>query len=84
MCAQNKPKAMDAEKAHEVREALAVMEKDLTYQTDSGYSSNESLYPDNNVPFIEKHMNYLAEHKNVNPEQYLSNLRLMTRIRNKV
>lgn len=74
---------MDPEKAIEVRNALRLMEKDLSYQTDSGYSSNESLYPDNNIPFVEKHMNYLAEHRNVNPEQYLSNLRLMTRIRAK-
>jgi hypothetical protein len=74
---------MDPEKVAEVRDALRLMENDLTYQTDSGYSSNESLYPDNNITFVEKHMNYLTEHRNVNPEQYLSNLRLMTRIRAK-
>jgi hypothetical protein len=74
---------MDAQKLNEVIEALHSMELDSTYKTDSGYSSNEDLYPDNNIPFIEKHVHYLREHRNVNPEQYLSNLRLMTRIRQK-
>lgn len=72
---------MDSEKITEVTQALRLMESDSSYKTDAGYSSNEELYPDNNIPFVEKHMHYLREHRNVNPEQYLSNLRLMTRIR---
>ncbi len=49
--------------------------------TATSYSSNAELYPDGQMPFVEKHLAYLINHPNVDPEQYLSNLRLMLKKR---
>lgn len=61
-----------------VREVLAKMEADTTLRRPkSTYSSNTALYPDNQIPFIDKHVAYLLDHPKVDPLQYLSNLKLM-------
>jgi hypothetical protein len=73
----------DSEEGAEVKHALRLMESDSTYTTESSYNANELLYPGNDMSFVEKHMRYLSAHQNVNPQQYLSNLRLMTRVRHK-
>jgi hypothetical protein len=65
----------------EVRLALENMVKDNLYNTAAGFSPNTALYPDNIKPFIDKHMDYLLSHKGLNPQQYISNLRLMTKAR---
>ncbi len=59
---------------------LEAMVLDKSYNTESSYSSNSELYPDNVQSFIDKHMNYINTHPDTNIEHYLSNLRLMTRI----
>lgn len=60
---------------------LHTMVSDSVYMTTPTYSANSTLYPDNSVTFVEKHMKFLSEHQDVNISQYMSNLRLMTRIR---
>lgn len=62
-------------------QSLRGMMSDATYNTQAGYSSNKELYPDNSIPFDEQHVEYIASHPAVNPQHYLSNLRIMTRIR---
>lgn len=74
---------VDSDEGFKIKQALSQMEKDLTYTTQSSYNANELLYPGNDMSFVEKHMHYLSVHQNVNPQQYLSNLRLMTRVRHK-
>jgi hypothetical protein len=64
----------------ETRSALERLQRDLAYNTSAGYHANETLYPDNLIPFVEKHMQYLSAHPAVNPTYYLANLRLMTKI----
>jgi hypothetical protein len=64
-----------------IEEALRTMEQDDAYYTESSYCANSTLYPDNRMPFVAKHLAYLKSHGSVNPEQYISNLKLMTRIR---
>lgn len=66
----------------EAREILEQMVSDSSYNTASTYSSNAVLYPDNLMPFIDKHMDYMCAHAELNPRLYLSNLRLMSRSRN--
>lgn len=61
--------------------ALRSMVEDDSYKTESGYSINTEEYPDNVIPFVEKHVNYLSKHPQVDPEHYLSNLRLMLKVR---
>jgi len=61
-----------------VQERLEAMEKDPSlHTTKSTYSANTGLYPDNQMPFRDKHYDYLLNHPGVDPDQYLSNLRLM-------
>lgn len=65
----------------EVREKLQEMENDLSLNTRAtSYSANSTLYPDNQIPFVEKHIAYLMDHPKVDYSQYLANLRLMLKI----
>lgn len=57
---------------------LIEMENDKNYKTVSTYSPSSE---DGCLLFIDKHMNYLSSHAGVNAAQYVSNLRLITRIR---
>ncbi len=65
----------------EIKRILTVMALDTAYNTDSSYSANSELYPDNLIPFVAKHMSYLNAHPSTDPGHYVSNLRLMTRVR---
>jgi hypothetical protein len=57
---------------------LLEMENDKNYNTVSSYSPSS----ENGVLlFIDKHMNYLSTHSGVNVAQYVSNLKLITKIR---
>lgn len=60
---------------------LDALLKDDSFRTLSGYSIDVNTYPDHKVPFTENHINYLKKHPQVNPKHYLSNLRLMLKIR---
>lgn len=64
----------------EIIELLKLMVLDDAYCTDPTYSANVEMYPDNLVPFIDKHITYLSNHAGTNPRLYISNLRLITRI----
>lgn len=65
----------------EVITELQSMLSDKSFRTLPGYSINTTLYPDHSVPFINDHLNYLTRHPKVDPADYLSNLRLMLKIR---
>jgi hypothetical protein len=64
-----------------IREDLEAMMRDKSYKTDSSYTADGFSHPDHKMPFVQKHMNYLAKHSELNPEHYLSNLRLMLKKR---
>lgn len=51
------------------------------YNTASSYSPNKAKYPDNLIPFVDKHMNYLIAHPQLEVYQYIANIKLMTRVR---
>ncbi len=59
-------------------EELVKMVSDITYNTKSTYSPSAD---DGNLLFIDKHMNYLCTHLTTDTGQYLSNLRLSTKVR---
>lgn len=65
----------------EVLVELNTMENDPGMVTKHAYSPNTELWPDNRIPFVEVHLAYLKSHKNVDPKNYLSNLRLMIKNR---
>lgn len=60
---------------------LLSMVADEAYRTESSYTPNAVLYPDNLISFVDKHMQYLRIHPTTNPRHYISNLRLMLRIK---
>lgn len=60
---------------------LKEMALDAGYNTEASYSANSELYPTNSISFVNKHKAYLQNHSAIDPQQYLSNLRLITRIR---
>lgn len=66
----------------EVREKLAAMESNsLLNTTASTYTARSAQYPDGKMPFVDKHIAYLLSHPKLDPDQYLSNLRLMLKTR---
>lgn len=66
----------------QVREKLEAMARDPGLNTRaSSYSANSELYPDGQIPFVEKHLAYLMDHPRVDHNQYLSNLKLMLKVR---
>jgi hypothetical protein len=72
---------LDSEQFEEIKQKLLQMAGDSTFNTVSSYSSNSTQYPDNLIPFVDKHINYLIAHPNLDSTKYISNLRLMTRVR---
>ena len=78
---KKRPNFFDTEEGIQTEERLLRMESDSTYNTESSYSANGVIYKDHIISFKDKHMKYLSEHQAVNIEHYLSNLRLMTRVR---
>jgi hypothetical protein len=64
-----------------IRAKLLAMISDDSMNTNASYSANSTLYPDNEIPFVDKHMAYLMSHPKVNYDHYLGNLRLMLKKR---
>lgn len=71
----------DSAEGLDAKQRLIVLAEDNRFQTDASYSANGEKYPNHSIPFVDKHMKYLSEHQSVNVDYYLSNLRLMTRIK---
>lgn len=64
-----------SEQCDEAREQLQAI-------VDSGqYDTQSSYYAASSFSFIERHLNYLSLHPNLGIHGYISNLKLMTRIR---
>lgn len=65
----------------EITQELKALAEDDSYHTIPGYSIDTETYPDSSVPFIESHLRYLHKHPQVDPKHYLSNLKLMLKVR---
>ncbi len=72
---------LQAPESIDVVQTLRNMMEDEAFNTPSSFSADTTVYPDNQMPFIDKHRNYLNKHPKLNPEHYLSNLKLMARKR---
>jgi len=70
-------KFLDSKQAEDIRETLIEMMNDPNFNTESLYSTAAG----EKQLFVDKHLRYLSLHTNLNTDHYLSNLRLMTRIR---
>ena len=58
---------------------LEKMETDKGFHTESSFTVDVDQFPDNQMPFVTTHMTYLAKHADVNPQHYISNLRIRMR-----
>jgi len=56
---------------------LEAMVANPNYRTESSYSPSS----EERITFVNKHVRYLSLHQKINPDQYLSNLKLMTKIK---
>jgi len=65
----------------EILAMLEQMEADPLYNTQSRYVADTEKYPDNVITFSQIHMGHLKKLPSVNPHQYISNLKLMTKVR---
>lgn len=81
MPASKKSSFDNDEQVAEIRAELELMVESTYYNTQPSFSANTERYPDSKIPFVEKHIEYLLSHKGLDPHQYISNLRLMTRIK---
>jgi hypothetical protein len=70
----------ESEEGAAIKKSLIEIAADSAYNTQSSYSV-AAQYSDHLIPFVDKHMNYLNGHPSIDPEQYVSNLRLITKIR---
>lgn len=77
---KKKPDFFATEEGERFMEALRAMTLDKAFNTNPCYCSDSEKYPDHLMPFVDKHVKYLRDHPATNPLQYLSNLRLSTRI----
>lgn len=71
----------DTEEGAKMKASLRLMQQNTSFSTEASYSANAANHPDNLISFVDKHMNYLNAHQNVNPDHYLANLRLVTRLK---
>ena len=66
---------LDSEEGVAIAQALELMDQDTSFDTHPSYSANVDRYPDNLMPFVDKHMNYLCTHPGIDPRHYLTTLR---------
>ena len=78
---KKRPGFDDSQEGILARNELTAMAVSDNYTTKSSYAANTLLYPNNVMSFVDKHMSYLRDHSTVDPRQYVSNLKLMTKIK---
>jgi hypothetical protein len=71
---------LETDEGQEIKLKLQEMGESGLYNTRSSYTSNTELYPDNLMSFVDKHINYLVNHPELEPKTYLANVRLVTRL----
>lgn len=69
----------DTPEGKEIEATLKYISSSEDYVTSSSYNPNGELYMNNSMTFLEKHMAYIRNHPKVNPEQYVSNLKISSR-----
>lgn len=70
-------KYLKTDVAKSVCAELAAMEENPNYRTESSYSPTS----EERISFVDKHVRYLSTHQKIDYRQYLSNLKLMTKVK---
>lgn len=76
--AQSRIKFLASDQAVTLRQDLIDIAADPQFNTKSVYTTAEAS---ESSIFVEKHMAYMSNNLNINPEDYLANLKLRTRLR---
>jgi|GEM_PF-621261 len=76
-----KAKSLTPVEEAEVLVTLEQMENDEAYNTEPRYAADTVKYPDNIIRFSQKHIEHLRKFPGTDPDQYISNLKLMTKTR---
>ncbi len=58
---------------------LSLMEANSAFLTEPTFRGASQRWTDNYISFVDYHINYLKIHPALNPQQYISNLRLRFR-----
>lgn len=74
---QYKQQFLVSDIAEEIKQQLALMEESPGYHTRTSYSPSKA----EETSFTDTHIEYLSKHPNVKPSEYMSNLRLKTKLR---
>lgn len=75
---QTRQKFLASDEAEQFCLDLLAIAADPRFNTESIYTTPEES---ESTVFVQKHLSYLCNNLNITPEQYLSNLKLRTRIR---
>lgn len=67
---------MNSSRGLELRDELVKMTESKNYNTQSTYSTIDK----DGLTFVDKHMRYMSQFPLLNCEQYLSNLKLKTKV----
>lgn len=70
-------KYLESDVAKSVCEELELMVANPNYRTESSYSPSS----EERLSFIDKHLRYLGTHQSLDYRHYISNLKLMTKIK---
>lgn len=76
----SKAKAFDMVSEAEATQLLLAMENDERYSTAAQYAVDSLKYPSNSITFTQRHIEHLRKFPEINPHQYISNLKLMTKV----
>lgn len=76
---KNEPGFINLVRVDEIKAALKSLEASSDYLTKPNYRGTSERWTNNYTSFIDYHLNYLKIHPTLNPEQYISNLRLSLR-----
>jgi hypothetical protein len=71
---------LETEEGQTMQRQLQLMVESTEYNTASTYSPNTAVYPDNLMPFEDKHLNYFLNYPYIDANMYVANLRVRTHI----
>lgn len=69
------------EEGKAIRKALQSLAQDIKYNTLPTYHPNAVRFPDHLIPFVDKHMDYLNAHPQMDAWIYIANVRMGTLLR---
>jgi hypothetical protein len=73
---QRRDKYLQTDEGQRAKQLLEAMAASGQYNTQSSYSPGQE-----DVTFVEKHLEHLSQHSYLQSHEYIANLKLMTKVR---